>query len=84
MQGVRRVVGGGIPDNSSDESTWEGSVNMTAMEHPGREGWALDSQNDLPGKGMPTELPGGGMPGTSGNEDGNAGTLTAPEFPLHR
>ena len=49
MQGVQRVVGGGIPDESSDYLTWEGGGNTTAMEHPGRGGWALDFHNDFPG-----------------------------------
>ena len=40
--------------------------------------------NDLPGDGRPTELPGGGMPGPSGDEDGNAGALTALSCPQHR
>ena len=42
MQGVRKVVGVGIPDESSDDSTWEGDRKTTAMEHPGRRGWSLD------------------------------------------
>ena len=77
MKGVWRVVGGGIPDESYDESTWEGGRNKTAMEHPGCGGWASDFQNDLPGKGRPAELPCGEMHGTSGNKDGNACALNA-------
>ena len=50
------------------------------MEHPDRGGWASD---DLPGKGRPTELPGGGMPGPSGDEDVNVGALPAPACPRH-
>ena len=45
MQGVRRVVGSGIPDESSDDSTWEGGGVTTAMEHPGGGFWASDFQN---------------------------------------
>ena len=51
------------------------------MEHPGRGGWTSDFQNDFPGKGRPADLPGGGMPGPSGDEDGNAGALPAPACP---
>ena len=56
MRSVQRVAGGVIPDESSDESTWEVGINMTAMEHPSRGGWALDFQDELPGKGRPTVL----------------------------
>ena len=78
MRRMRRVVGGGIPDESYDDSTWEVGGDTAAMEHPGRRDWASDFQDDLPGEGRPTELPGGGMPGPSGDEDGNVGALPAP------
>ena len=78
MRSVRRVLGGGIPDKSSDDSTWEVGGNTTEMEHPGRGVWASDFQDDLPVKGRPTELSGGGMPRPSGDEDGNTGALPAP------
>ena len=51
---------------------------MSATEHPGRGDWDSDFQDDLPGEGRPAVLTGGGMPGQSGNEDGNAGALPAP------
>ena len=54
------------------------------MEKPGRGYWALDFQDDFSVEGRPTELPGGGMPGLSGEEDGNAGKLPALECPRHR
>ena len=38
----------------------------------------------LPANGSPTELPGGGIPGPSGDEDGNVGALPAPAYPRHR
>ena len=66
MRRMQRVVGGGIPDESYDNSTWEGGGETTAMDHPGRGDWASDFQNGLTSKGRPTELPGGGMPGPSG------------------
>ena len=84
MQGVRRVDGGGIPDESSDDSAWEGGRDTTAMENPGRRGRATDFLNDIPGEGRPTELPGRGMPGPSGDEDSNAGALPAPACTQHR
>ena len=84
MQGVRRVDGGGIPDESSDESTWEGGGEMSAMENPGRGGRATAFLNDFPGQGSPAEMPGGGVPRPSGDEDRNAGALPAPVCPQHR
>ena len=54
---MRRVVGGIIPDKSSDDPTWEGGRNTTAMEHPGRGGWASDFQDEIPVEGRPVELP---------------------------
>ena len=81
MQGVRRVVGDGIPDESPDDSTWEGGGNTTAMEHPSRGVWASDFQNDFTGKGGPVELPGGGIPVPNGDEDFNAGAIFVPECP---
>ena len=67
MRGMRRVVGGRIPDESSDDSKWERGGNTTAMEHPNCRGWALDFQDNLPGEGRPAELPGGGMPRLGGD-----------------
>ena len=84
MQGVRRVVDGGIPDESSDDSTWEGDGYTTAMEHLGRGGWASDFQNDFLSEGRPAELPGGGMPGPSVDKGGNVGAITAPACTQHR
>ena len=49
MQGVRIFVGGGIPDKSYDDSTWEGGGDTTEMEHTGLRGWASEFQNDFPG-----------------------------------
>ena len=54
------------------------------MEHHGRGGWATDFQNDFPGEEMPTDIPGGGMPGPSGEKDINAGALCAPACYRHR
>ena len=80
---MRRVVGGRIPVESYDDSTWEGGGDTSAMEHPGHRGWASDLQDDLPGEGRPVELSSGGMPGQSGGEGGNAGAILARECPRH-
>ena len=81
MRRVQRAVGGRIPVESYDESTWEGGGDTLAMEHRGRGDWDSDLQDDLPGKGRPVELSSGGMPGQSGDKDGNAGALCALECP---
>ena len=83
MRRMQRVVGDGIPDEPYDDSTWEGGEYTTSMEQPGRRDWTSDFQNDLPGEGGPAELPSGGMPGPSGDKDGNAVSLPAPECPQH-
>ena len=83
MRRIWRVVGGGISVKSYDDSTWEGDRDTSAMEQPGRGDWASEFQDDLPGKGRPAELPGGGMPGQIGNKDENAGAIPAPACPRH-
>ena len=52
-----------------------------AMEHPGCGDWASDLQDNLPDEGRPVELYSGGMPGQSGDEDGNVGAIRAPACP---
>ena len=84
MQGVRGVDGGRITEESSDESTWEGGEDMTKMKNPGRGGRATDFLNDITSEGRPAKLPSGGIPGLSGDEDSNAGALTALACPRHR
>ena len=37
----------------------------------------------LSGQGRPAKIPGGGMPGPSGDEDGDAGTLSTSAYPGH-
>ena len=47
-------------------------------------GRAVDVSHGLPGQGRPVELPSGGMPSTSGDEDGDAGKFSALSCPGHR
>ena len=54
------------------------------MDHTGRREWAPELPDVLSGKGGTTEMPRGGVPGKSGDEDGNAGALSAPACPRHR
>ena len=84
LQGVRGGDGGRIYGESHDDSAWAVGRGATELENPGHRGGATDISNGLPGQGRPLELTGGGMPGPSGNEDGDAGTLPPPERPRHR
>ena len=44
----------------------------------------IKTNNILSVKGGTTDIPRGGVPGESGDEDGNAGALRAPACPRHR
>ena len=81
MQGVQGVDGGGIPDESSDDSILEVGGDMLDMDNPGRGVLAKYFLNEITCEGRPTELPGGGMPRPIGDKDGNAGAFTAPACP---
>ena len=48
------------------------------LETLGHRGIAADVPHRLPSQGRPTELPGGGMPRTIGDEGGDTGTFYAP------
>ena len=54
------------------------------LENSGHRGRSTAILNGLPVQERPAELPGGEMPGPSGNEDGDAGTLTSLEYTGHR
>ena len=54
------------------------------LENLGHRGRAADVLHGLPVQGRPAELPGGGMPRTSGDEDGGGGTFYALACPGHR
>ena len=53
------------------------------LENLGHGGRAADVPHGLPGQGRSAELTSGEMPGTSGDKDGDAGTLYAPACPGH-
>ena len=85
FQGVWGGDGGGIPGDPPDDSARTGSRGTMELENLGRGGRGMGISNGLPGQGRPAELPGGGMPGPSGDEDGDEGALfTAPACPRHR
>ena len=83
VQGVWGGDGRGIYGKSYDDSAWAGGIGATELENPGHGGQATDISDVLSGQGRPTELPGEGMPGTSGDEDGDAGSLPTLECPGH-
>ena len=51
---------------------WASGRGATELENLGHRGRAADISNGLSGQGRHVELPGGGMPGTSGNKDDDA------------
>ena len=53
------------------------------LENLGNGRIVADVPHGLPVQGRPVELPNGGMPRTSGNEDGNVRTFYAPACPGH-
>ena len=58
-------------------------VDRYRLEKLGHGGRAADLSHGLPVQGSPTDLPGGGMPMPSGDEDGNSGPFPAPAWPIH-
>ena len=53
------------------------------VDHPGRRKGPPGIPDFLSGKGRTADMPRGGVPGESGDEDGNAGTLCAPACPRY-
>ena len=83
LQGVRRDDGGGIPGESPDDSAWAGGRDTTELDNHGRGGRATDILSVITYQGRPVELPSGGMPRPSGDEDGDVGALPAPSCTRH-
>ena len=87
LRRVRRVwryAGGRLPVKSSDDSTWEGGGATAKVDHTGLGKGAPGIPDVLSGKGGTADMPRGGVSGESGDEDGNAGALSAPACPRHR
>ena len=80
---VRGGDGGRIFGGTQDDSEWARGRGNTDLENLVHGGTAADKLYALPGQGKPAELPGGGMPRTSGNKDSDAGPFTAPVCPGH-
>ena len=84
MQGVQGGDGDGIIGGAKYETSWasgRGDMDIENLNHGGRGAVIL---HGLPGQGRPAELPGGGMPRKSGDEDRDAGTFYAPACPGNR
>ena len=83
VQGVRRGDDGGIIGRAHDDTAWASGRGEMELEKLGHRGRSVDVPHGLPVQGRPAELPGGGMPRTSGDEDDDAGTFYAPSCPGH-
>ena len=84
MQGVRGGEGEEIFGGSQDDTAWannRGKTNLVNLSHLGR---VTDVLHGLTDQEMPADLPGGGMHRPSDDEDGDAGSFTAPSCPGHR
>ena len=58
-------------------------METAAMKHTGGE-CSPELTDVFPGEGRIAEMPRGGVPGQSGDEDGNAGALRVTACPRHR
>ena len=81
MQGVWGGDGGGICGGTHDDSVWASGRGATELEYLKHRGRAADILHGFDGQGSPTELFGGGMPGPSGDKDGDASSLPIPVCP---
>ena len=84
VQGVRGGDSGGIFGGAQDDIAWASGRGETELENIGHGGRAADVSHGLPGQGKPAELPGGGIPRTSDNKEGDTGPFYAPACPGHR
>ena len=84
VQGVWGGYGGGICGGTPDDLAWESGRDAKDLETLVHGGRAAEISNRLSDQGRTADLPGGGMPGPSGNEDVNAGPFPIQAFPVHR
>ena len=69
---------------AQDDTAWaigRGEIELENLDH---RKISADALHGLPGQWRLAELPSGGMPRTSGDKDGDAGTFSAPACPGHR
>ena len=84
LQEVQVGDDGWIIRGVHDDTTWVSGIGDMDLENLSHRGRTANVIHGLTGQGRPTELPGKGMPRTSGYEDGDAGTSYAPACPGHR
>ena len=63
------VDGGGTIGGAQYDTAWASAREEAEIENLGLGGRAADKPHGLPVQGRPAELPGGGMPRTSGNDE---------------
>ena len=84
VKGVRGGDGGMIYGGTQDDSAWASGRGATELENLVHGGRAADILHGLPVQGRPAELPGGGTPGPSCDEDGDASLFPIPACYGHR
>ena len=84
MKGVWGGDGRWIISGAHDYTTWASGKGDMDLENLGHGGITVDVPHGIPVQGRPADLPVGGMPRTSGDDDGNAGTFSAPACPGDR
>ena len=84
LRRVQRDAGGWLPVDSYNDSTWEGVGATATVDHPSRRKCPPVIQDVLSGKGGAADMPRGGVPGYSGDKEGDAGALRSLACPRHR
>ena len=84
MQGVWGGDGGGVFGREQDDTAWATGRGETDLENLGHGVRSADVLHGLPGQGRLAELPGGGMPRMSSDEEADAGTFSTPACTGHR
>ena len=84
MQGVRGGYGGCINGRAYDDTKWAIGIVEMELDNLSHRGITAEVPHSLPGQWRSVELPSGGMPGTSGNEDNDAGQFSALSCSGHR
>ena len=81
---MRRTAGGRINVESSDDSTWESGGVKTPVDNHDRGQGPPGIPDVFIVKGVTAEMLCGGVPGETGDKDGDAGALRALACPQHR
>ena len=84
VQGVRGGDDYRIIDGEQDDKLWASGRGEMELENLIQGGRSANVPHGLPCQGKTAEMPGRGMPRTSGDKYRNAGTFYAPACPGHR